>query len=129
MNKQYLFTGIIHTVIMRLTLSGLVLGLVASATAADRKINRRPDSEWDHIVRGSDLLKTSAGKAAAGTDGSANSNGKPSYLANYQMRARVTDPSELGVDTVKQLSGYLDDNENDKHLFFCKSYIQTFLQT
>ncbi|TQS33513.1 hypothetical protein Golomagni_06140 [Golovinomyces magnicellulatus] len=99
---------------MRFTLSTLVLGLVATATAADRKINRRPDSEWDHIVRGSDLLKTKAGKAFAGAEG----NGKPSYLANYQMRARITDPSELGVDTVKQLSGYLDDNENDKHLFF-----------
>jgi cathepsin A (carboxypeptidase C) len=26
----------------------------------------------------------------------------------------------LGVDKVKQYSGYLDDEEEDKHLFYCE---------
>ena len=34
------------------------------------------------------------------------------------------DPSSLGVDPdVKQMSGYLDDNENDKHLFYCMMHM------
>ena len=42
-------------------------------------------------------------------------------LETYNLRAKKVDPSKLGVDTVKQFSGYLDDEENDKHLFYCKS--------
>ncbi|PHH91392.1 hypothetical protein CDD83_647 [Cordyceps sp. RAO-2017] len=34
------------------------------------------------------------------------------------QRVRQFDPSKLGVDTVKQMSGYLDDDEQDKHLFY-----------
>jgi len=41
-------------------------------------------------------------------------------LENYSLRAKKVDPSKLGVDTVKQYSGYLDDEKNDKHLFYCK---------
>jgi cathepsin A (carboxypeptidase C) len=41
-------------------------------------------------------------------------------LENYNLRAKKVDPSKLGVDTVKQYSGYLDDEKNDKHLFYCK---------
>ncbi|KAK6542396.1 hypothetical protein TWF694_006351 [Orbilia ellipsospora] len=40
-------------------------------------------------------------------------------MHNYSMRGRVVDPSSTGVDPgVKQYSGYLDDDKNDKHLFF-----------
>lgn len=41
-------------------------------------------------------------------------------LANYNLRANKMDPSKLGVDKVKQYSGYLDDEAQDKHLFYCK---------
>ncbi len=40
-------------------------------------------------------------------------------LEDYNLRAKKVDPSKLGVDTVKQYSGYLDDEKNDKHLFYC----------
>jgi cathepsin A (carboxypeptidase C) len=43
-------------------------------------------------------------------------------LEAYDLRVKKVDPSVLGVDPdVKQYSGYLDDNENDKHLFYCES--------
>lgn len=42
-------------------------------------------------------------------------------LEAYNLRAKKVDPSKLGVDPdVKQYSGYLDDEENDKHLFYCR---------
>ena len=40
-------------------------------------------------------------------------------LDTYDLRVQTVDPSVLQVDPdVKQYSGYLDDNENDKHLFY-----------
>ena len=43
------------------------------------------------------------------------------YLKNFNLRGRKVDPSKLGVDPdVKQYSGYLDNNEDDKHLFYCE---------
>ena len=75
--------------------------------------SKRPDTEWDHVVRGSEVNKLwaaeSAGKAADSR-----------VLSSYDMRAKKVDPSSLGIDDVKQYSGYLDDNENDKHLFYCE---------
>ncbi|CAH0059005.1 unnamed protein product [Clonostachys solani] len=71
---------------------------------------RRPDSHWDHIVKGEEVYKA---KASASSTGHADS-----YLKNYNLRAKSVDPSKLGVDTVKQYSGYLDDEEEDKHLFY-----------
>lgn len=41
-------------------------------------------------------------------------------LSNYNLRTKKVDPEALGVDTVKQYSGYLDDEEEDKHLFYCR---------
>lgn len=74
--------------------------------------NRRPDSAWDHVVKGADVEKIwmAGGERAVG-----------GQLGSYNLRARKVDPSVLGVDSVKQYSGYLDDNENDKHLFYCRS--------
>lgn len=76
---------------------------------------RKPDSEWDHVVKGADIqsmwTKTD-GEEHRVIDGS---------LEAYNLRAKNVDPSSLGVDTVKQYSGYLDDEANDKHLFYCKS--------
>ncbi|KAI1933008.1 carboxypeptidase C [Ophidiomyces ophidiicola] len=68
---------------------------------------RRPDSEWNHIVRGSEM-----DAAFAGRNGAEN-------LNDYSLRVKVVDPKKLGVDpNVKQYSGYLDDNGSGKHLFF-----------
>lgn len=97
---------------MRFSVTALLLGLVATGTAR-QQLPRRPDSEWDFIIKGSDVQKRSSE-----ADGSSKE-AHPSYISNYQMRARIVDPSSLKVDTVKQYSGYLDDTANGKHLFFC----------
>lgn len=81
-----------------------------------KKHTRRPDSHWDSVVRGADVQSV----WVEGTDGSKHRelDGK---LEAYDLRVKKVDPSSLGVDPdVKQYSGYLDDNENDKHLFYCK---------
>ena len=76
---------------------------------------RRPDSHWDHIIRGADVqsvwVENKNGEKEREIDGRLNA---------YDLRAKGVDPGSLGVDPkVKQYSGYLDDNENDKHLFYC----------
>ena len=81
-----------------------------------KKHTRRPDSHWDHIVRGKEIhdswVYTAAGNKERELSGK---------LDTYDMRVKKVDPSELGVDpNVTQYSGYLDDKENDKHLFYCK---------
>lgn len=97
---------------MRFYASLLAFGLVASASTSKStsRIHRIPDSEWDNIIHGSDILRQRSVDQAK-SDG---------YLSEYSMRSKITDPSSLKIDTVKQLSGYLDDNTNDKHLFFCR---------
>lgn len=79
-----------------------------------KPVSRRPDSHWDHIVKGADVQSVWVEK-----------NGKPhrevgGKLDNYNLRAKKVDPSSLGVDKVKQYSGYLDDEDEDKHLFYCE---------
>nr|AJD23204.1 carboxypeptidase Y [Onygena corvina] len=69
---------------------------------------RRPDSFWDHIVSGSE-----AKGAWVQNEGE-----EASDISDYGMRVKAVDPSKLNVDKVKQYSGYLDDNANNKHLFF-----------
>jgi len=73
----------------------------------------KPDSEWDYIVNGEKLqdmwTMNSRGTMERELDG---------QLDTYKLRVKKLDPSVLGVDKVKQYSGYLDDNENDKHLFY-----------
>lgn len=76
---------------------------------------RRPDSKWDYIVKGADVQSVWVQNADGGKEREVD--GK---LESYNLRAKKVDPSKLGVDTVKQYSGYLDDEENDKHLFYCK---------
>lgn len=50
-------------------------------------------------------------------------------LDDYNLRTRKVDPSSLGVDPdVKQYSGYLDDEANDKHLFYCIFFSYRFLE-
>lgn len=75
---------------------------------------RRHDSEWDHIIKGADIqslwVENEEGVKERAIHGK---------LDNFNMRVKKVDPAALGVDTVKQYSGYLDDEEEDKHLFYC----------
>lgn len=73
---------------------------------------RRPDTHWDHVVKGADVQSIwteTNGEKHRQVGG---------RLDNYNLRAKKVDPSKLGVDKVKQYSGYLDDDEEDKHLFY-----------
>lgn len=74
---------------------------------------RKHDSEWDHIMKGEDIqkvwLENANGEMERELDGKLNP---------YNLRTKKVDPAKLGVDKVKQYSGYLDDEENDKHLFY-----------
>ena len=79
-----------------------------------KKASRRPDSEWDHVLKGADVQNLWVEK-----------NGEPhrevgGRLENYNLRTKKVDPAKLKVDTVKQYSGYLDDEEEDKHLYYCE---------
>ena len=81
-----------------------------------KKHSRRPDSHWDHITKGADIqsvwVENENGEQERDIDGK---------LEAFNLRTKKVDPGSLGVDPgVKQYSGYLDDNENDKHLFYCE---------
>lgn len=39
-------------------------------------------------------------------------------LPNYALRGKQPDPKKLGIDTVKQYTGYLDVVDQDKHFFY-----------
>ncbi|KAG5996862.1 hypothetical protein E4U43_002784 [Claviceps pusilla] len=98
---------------MRFSITALFVATTAAATVAaaqDPKINRLPDEFWDHIVKGSDI-QAQSGKAGA-------QKRLEGQLDNYKLRVREHDPASLGVDKVKQYSGYLDDEDQDKHLFY-----------
>jgi hypothetical protein len=70
------------------------------------KFDRRPDSEWDYIVDGKDVVSL---MAATGQRVEGN-------FANKKLR--IKSPEKLGVDKVKQYSGYIDVG-GDRHIFFC----------
>lgn len=77
---------------------------------------RRPDSHWDHIIKGADVQRVWVENASGGKERDVD--GK---LEAYNLRSKKVDPSSLGIDPgVRQYSGYLDDEEEDKHLFYCK---------
>lgn len=82
--------------------------------------HRKPDSAWEYVVKGADIqsvwVENDGGEKEREIDGK---------LETYNLRAKRVDPSKLGVDKVKQYSGYLDDEENDKHLFYCE-FSQSF---
>ena len=81
-----------------------------------KKHTRRPASHWDHHVSGADVQDL----WVSGTDGTKERE-IDGRLEAYDLRVKKVDPSALGIDPgVKQYSGYLDDNEEDKHLFYCK---------
>ena len=89
----------------------------ATSMPRPKKHTRRPDSHWDHITKGADVqslwVENESGGKEREIDGE---------LEAYNLRTRKVDPSILGIDPgIKQYSGYLDDEENDKHLFYCES--------
>ncbi|KAF2715775.1 carboxypeptidase Y-like protein A [Pleomassaria siparia CBS 279.74] len=85
----------------------------ASFFSAPKPHTRKGDHEWDHIVKGAEVqsvwVENAKGEKERDIDGK---------LENYNLRVKKVDPSVLGVDKVKQYSGYLDDDETDKHLFY-----------
>lgn len=97
---------------MRSSILSLVLATSVSASVTHPEhIHRRADHEWDHILKGADIANFILPRDAEPI--------APGYIANYNLRSRKVDPLSLGVDSVKQISGYLDDLKNDKHLFYC----------
>lgn len=74
----------------------------------------RRRTDWDHTVKGADVQKLWVQDA----DGESHRK-VGGRLEDFNLRVKAVDPSKLGVDTVKQYSGYLDDEANDKHLFYC----------
>ncbi|KAK6525356.1 hypothetical protein TWF694_005495 [Orbilia ellipsospora] len=69
-------------------------------------IDKRLNDQWDYQVSGKMLSRR------------ANDTNPRSTLHTYSLRGKTVDPSSLGLDKVKQHSGYLDDATNDKHLFY-----------
>ncbi|GAO13871.1 uncharacterized protein UV8b_03895 [Ustilaginoidea virens] len=82
-------------------------------SAKPKKNSRIPDKKWDHVVKGAHVqsiwVDNEEGESHRKVGGK---------LDNYSLRAKKVDPAKLRVDKVKQYSGYLDDEENDKHLFY-----------
>ena len=79
-----------------------------------KKATRKPDSHWDFISKGSDAqsvwVENAKGDKERELDG---------HLSPYALRGKKVEPNDLGVDPdVKQYAGYLDDDEDDKHLFY-----------
>lgn len=85
----------------------------ASFFSTPKKHIRKHDSEWDFHTSGKaieELYTTnSKGEKERELDGD---------LEAFKLRTKKVDPKSLGVDTVKQYSGYLDNEEDDKHLFY-----------
>lgn len=85
----------------------------ASFFSMPKAHTRKHDSEWDFHTKGQDieqLFTTNAkGDKQREIDG---------QLENFNLRTKKVDPKSLGVDKVKQYSGYLDNEEDDKHLFY-----------
>jgi len=85
----------------------------ASFFTPPKKHTRKPDSHWDFITSGQKVegqyTVNAKGEQEREIDGP---------LAAFNLRTKKVDPSSLGIDTVKQYSGYLDNEEDDKHLFY-----------
>jgi cathepsin A (carboxypeptidase C) len=86
-----------------------------AAALKPKKHQRKPDSHWDSIVKGADIQ----GMWVQGENGDSHRK-VGGRLENFNLRTKKVDPAKLGVDSVKQYTGYLDDEEKDKHLFYCK---------
>ncbi|KAK4545312.1 hypothetical protein LTR36_003492 [Oleoguttula mirabilis] len=85
----------------------------ASFSSPPKKHTKKPATEWDFITSGKAIqdvwVTNSKGEQEREIDGN---------LEAFSMRTKKVDPKSLGVDKVKQYSGYLDNDEDDKHLFY-----------
>ncbi|KAI7365636.1 Carboxypeptidase Y [Hortaea werneckii] len=85
----------------------------ANFISTPKKHSRKHDTEWDYITSGKatqDIWVTNKdGDKERELDGN---------LEAFNLRTKKVDPKSLGVDKVKQYSGYLDNEEDDKHLFY-----------
>ncbi|KAG5419542.1 CPYA [Candida metapsilosis] len=76
---------------------------------------------WSDMILNSkqfgDLRFTIPGKAGKIIKQQFDFHVKDQELPNHQLRVKST-PEDLGVDSVKQYSGYLDVDDEDKHFFF-----------
>merc|ERR1712029_152470 len=85
----------------------------ANFISTPKKHTRKHDTEWDFITSGKatqDIWVTNKdGEKERELDGN---------LEAFNLRTKKVDPKSLGVDKVKQYSGYLDNEEDDKHLFY-----------
>lgn len=85
----------------------------ASFFSSPKKHTRKPHGEWDFVIQGKDIQElyttNSKGQKEREIDG---------HLEAFNLRTKKVDPKKLGVDTVTQYSGYLDNEEDDKHLFY-----------
>ncbi|KAK3631854.1 hypothetical protein LTR56_016632 [Elasticomyces elasticus] len=70
-------------------------------------------SKWDFTTSGKEIqdiwVTDDQGAKRREIDGN---------LEAFNLRTKKVDPKALGVDKVKQYSGYLDNEEDDKHLFY-----------
>ncbi|KAL1302679.1 hypothetical protein AAFC00_003042 [Neodothiora populina] len=85
----------------------------ASFFSLPKPHTRKHDSAWDHIIKGADVQAVWVENAKGEKEREIEGN-----LEHFSLRTKAVDPSILGVDKVKQYSGYLDDDEEDKHLFY-----------
>ncbi len=85
----------------------------ASFWSLPKKHVRKPDSHWDFHTSGAEIqsvwVENENGEMQREVDGN---------LQAFNLRTKKVDPKSLGVDNVTQYSGYLDNEEDDKHLFY-----------
>ena len=85
----------------------------ASFFSLPKPHSKRPDSHWDFHTSGKAIqsvwVTNENGERERNVDGN---------LEAFNLRTKKVDPKSLGVDKVKQYSGYLDNEEDDKHLFY-----------
>ncbi|CAK1362018.1 unnamed protein product [Cercospora beticola] len=85
----------------------------ASFFSTPKKHTRKHEREWDFVTKGEHIEQmfsvNSKGEKQREIDG---------HLEQFNLRTKKVDPKSLGVDKVKQYSGYLDNEEDDKHLFY-----------
>jgi len=85
----------------------------ASFLSAPKSHRRREDSHWDFHTSGEAIQNVWVTNSAGEQERAIHGN-----LQNFSLRTKKVDPKSLGVDKVKQYSGYLDNEEDDKHLFY-----------
>ncbi|OQO05882.1 Carboxypeptidase Y A [Cryoendolithus antarcticus] len=85
----------------------------ASFVSSPKPHVKKAHSTWDYHTSGKDIqdvwVTNSEGVKERELDGD---------LEAFKLRTKKVDPAKLGVDKVKQFSGYLDNEEDDKHLFY-----------